>query len=107
MNLTAEIDPYKYGVSFSAKVCAGYKLDPSETLEWLIKSGFRRFRIMSYWNEHEKFIMNSGSGCEIIQIVGGIKIVRKYPTPYPPGDEDLIEISALQYKKARKGAIPA
>ena len=45
----------KYGVSFSLKQCAAFQLDPVETLEWLINdAGFKRFRLMSYWNEHEK-----------------------------------------------------
>lgn len=49
------IDPNHYGVSFSIKQCAGLHIDPQATLDWLIESaGFRRFRIMSYWNEHEK-----------------------------------------------------
>ena len=29
-------------------------LDQTETLEWLMDQGLRRFRLMSYWNEHEK-----------------------------------------------------
>lgn len=49
------IDPTMYGVSFSIKQCRNFKIDPAETLDWLIKkAGFRRFRLMSYWNEHEK-----------------------------------------------------
>lgn len=48
------IDPKSYGVSFSAKQCRHFGLDPKETLAWLIKKGWRRFRLMSYWNEHEK-----------------------------------------------------
>jgi hypothetical protein len=49
------IDPSKFGVSFSAKQCRSFNLDIDETLKWLIKvAGFRRFRLMSYWNEHEK-----------------------------------------------------
>lgn len=49
------IDPSQFGVSFSLKQCRNFGLDPKETLDWLIKgAGFRRFRLMSYWNEHEK-----------------------------------------------------
>jgi hypothetical protein len=49
------IDPQKFGVSFSIKQCRSFGLDPKETLRWLIEeAGFRRFRLMSYWNEHEK-----------------------------------------------------
>lgn len=44
-----------FGVSFSVKQCRSFGLDPAKTLEWLIhEAGFRRFRLMSYWNEHEK-----------------------------------------------------
>jgi hypothetical protein len=49
------IDPKEFGVSFSIKQCRAFNLDPQKTLDWLIKdAGFRRFRLMSYWNEHEK-----------------------------------------------------
>lgn len=49
------IDPTKFGVSFSIKQCRNFTIDPSETLYWLINDmGFRRFRLMSYWDEHEK-----------------------------------------------------
>jgi len=45
----------QFGVSFSLKQCQGFGIDPAETLEWLIaEAQFRRFRLMSYWNEHEK-----------------------------------------------------
>ncbi len=43
-----------FGVTFSAKQCRNFNLDADETLQWLIDRGFRRFRLMSYWNEHEK-----------------------------------------------------
>jgi hypothetical protein len=48
------IDPERYGVSFSIKQCRAFGLDPRETLAWLLKQGWRRFRLMSYWDEHEK-----------------------------------------------------
>ncbi len=49
------IDPKRYGVSFSIKQCRNFAIDPSQTLDWLIgEAGFGRFRLMSYWNEHEK-----------------------------------------------------
>jgi hypothetical protein len=49
------IDPQRFGVSFSIKQCRSFGLDGKETLSWLIhEAGFRRFRMMSYWNEHEK-----------------------------------------------------
>lgn len=53
--MPSKIDPTKYGVSFSVKQCRNFSLEADETLNWLIKeAGFRRFRLMSYWNEHEK-----------------------------------------------------
>lgn len=48
------IDPENYGVSFSIKQCRGFGVDPRDCLRWLIRRGWRRFRLMSYWNEHEK-----------------------------------------------------
>lgn len=49
------IDPEQFGVSFSVKQCRNFGIDPKETLHWLItEAGFRRLRLMSYWNEHEK-----------------------------------------------------
>lgn len=51
---TKLIDPGRFGVSFSLKQCRSFDIDPKDTLRWLIESGFRRFRLMSYWNEHEK-----------------------------------------------------
>lgn len=53
--LNPVIDPDKWGVSFSQKQCRDFGLDCTETLRWLIHDmGFRRFRLMSYWDEHEK-----------------------------------------------------
>jgi hypothetical protein len=49
------IDPQLFGVSFSIKQCKSFGIDPKETMRWLIgEAGFRRFRLMSYWNEIEK-----------------------------------------------------
>jgi hypothetical protein len=49
------IDPREFGVSFSVKQCRNFDLAPRETLDWLVReAGFRRFRLMSYWNEHEQ-----------------------------------------------------
>jgi hypothetical protein len=46
---------HMFGVSFSVKQCRSFGIDPHAVLEWLIAdAGFRRFRLMSYWNEHEK-----------------------------------------------------
>ena len=51
---TPLISPEEFGVSFSVKQCRSFGIDSKETLEWLIKkAGFRRFRLMSYWNEIE------------------------------------------------------
>lgn len=47
------IDPAKYGVSFSLKQCHNLNIDADDCLQWLLDRGFRRFRLMSYWNEHE------------------------------------------------------
>jgi len=52
-NLQSVIDPRRYGVSFSLKQCRNFGLDPAATLQWLFEQGWRRFRIMSYWDEHE------------------------------------------------------
>jgi hypothetical protein len=52
-NLQSVIDPTKYGVSFSLKQCRNFGLDPGMTLQWLVAQGWRRFRLMSYWDEHE------------------------------------------------------
>lgn len=44
-----------YGVSFSVKQCRSFGLKWQPVLRALIKDlGVRRFRLMSYWNEHEK-----------------------------------------------------
>lgn len=49
------IDPDSFGVSFSIKQCRNFGIDPKEALYWLIsEAGFRRFRLMSYWDECEK-----------------------------------------------------
>jgi hypothetical protein len=48
------IDSQRFGVTFSVKQCRNFQIDPAETLQWLLDQGFRRFRLMSYWNEHEK-----------------------------------------------------
>lgn len=48
------IDPSRYGVSFSIKQCRNFGIDPHKTLDWLLAQGWRRFRLMSYWDEHEK-----------------------------------------------------
>lgn len=43
-----------FGVSFSVKQCRAFGIDPGDCLDWLITTGkFQRFRLMSYWNEHE------------------------------------------------------
>ena len=53
--MTRIINPERYGVSFSSKQCRNFGISDDETLAWLIEeAGFRRFRLMSYWDEHEK-----------------------------------------------------
>ncbi len=47
------IDQDLWGVSFSVKQCRSFGLDTNSVLKWLLKAGFRRFRLMSYWDEHE------------------------------------------------------
>ena len=48
------INPGHFGVSFSLKQCREFKIDQIKALEFLISDlGFRRFRLMSYWDEHE------------------------------------------------------
>ncbi len=48
------IDPSRFGVSFSLKQCRQFQIDMTETLRWLVHdAGFRRFRLMTYWDEHE------------------------------------------------------
>lgn len=47
--------PTYYGVSFSLKQCRNFNIKADECLKFLIEEvGFRRFRLMSYWDEHEK-----------------------------------------------------
>ena len=49
------IDPARFGVSFSIKQCRGFGISPVKTLDWLLQeAGFRRFRLMSYWDELER-----------------------------------------------------
>lgn len=49
------VDPQRFGVSFSRKQCMNFGLRTEPVLDWLIEeAGFRRFRLMSYWNEHER-----------------------------------------------------
>lgn len=49
------IAPDRFGVSFSVKQCRNFGIDSEKTLDWLIQdAGFRRFRLMSYWDECEQ-----------------------------------------------------
>lgn len=49
------IDPLQFGVTLSLKQCRDFQLDQKDALSFLLqKMGFRRFRLMSYWDEHEK-----------------------------------------------------
>lgn len=62
----------KWGVSFSVKQCRNFGLELNEVLQWLIDVGFRRFRLMSYWDEHEvdKGLLNFDSLDEQIETIG-------------------------------------
>lgn len=46
--------PSRYGVSFSAKQCRNFGNNPTEVLDWLLKQGWQRFRLMSYWDDCER-----------------------------------------------------
>lgn len=63
-----------YGVSFSLKQCRDFAINPEDTLVWLLKKGFRRFRLMSYWNEHEK----QPGVCDFISLDKQIQLIEKY-----------------------------
>jgi hypothetical protein len=54
MATTAVINPDQYGISFSLKQCRNFGVDGHAVLSWLLEQGWRRFRLMSYWDEHEK-----------------------------------------------------
>lgn len=43
-----------FGVSFSVKQCRNFDIDSGECLAWLLTKGFKRFRLMSYWDEIER-----------------------------------------------------
>lgn len=44
----------QFGVSFSIKQCRNFGISSADCLKWLLKDcGFRRFRLMSYWDELE------------------------------------------------------
>src|SRR6187402_2289074 len=43
-----------FGVSLSVKQCRNFDISSTSCLKWLLKDcGFRRFRLMSYWDEIE------------------------------------------------------
>lgn len=48
------MDPHAYGVSFSVKQCRDIGVDWRNCLLWALEQGWRRFRLMSYWNEIER-----------------------------------------------------
>jgi hypothetical protein len=48
------IDSERYGISFSSKQVRAFGLDEKAALAWLLAQGWRRFRLMNYWDEHEK-----------------------------------------------------
>lgn len=67
-----------YGVSFSIKQCRNFDIEYSQALRSLIKDlGVRRFRLMSYWDEHEKSpgeydFSSLDNQIEIISKAGGV-----------------------------------
>lgn len=65
------IDPRKYGVSFSIKQCRNFGVDPKNCLRWLLGRGWRRFRLMSYWNEHEK----TAGRCDFTELDWQLKMI--------------------------------
>lgn len=49
------ISKERFGVSFSLKQCRDFNISQTQALAFLLdKIGLRRFRLMSYWDEHEK-----------------------------------------------------
>ncbi len=71
---TKNLDLKKWGVSFSVKQCRNLGVDPEKCLDWLLKQGFRRFRLMSYWNECEK----SPKNYDFKELDRQIKQIQKY-----------------------------
>jgi len=73
----------KYGVSLSIKACRQFDIDLFEVQKAAIDIGFRRFRLMSYWNEientkdvykwhelDEQIKLAAENGCEISLCLG-------------------------------------
>ncbi len=58
----------------------------------------------SIYNENEKFIKNENDSCEIIQKMNGVWMIKNFPSEYPDGDENLVEISAQKYNKIKEKA---
>ncbi len=63
-----------FGVSFSVKACRAYNIDPDKVLKWLLDKGWRRFRLMSYWDEHEK----SPGEVDLTQLDKHIRVIKNY-----------------------------
>lgn len=64
----------RFGVSFSGKQCRNFKIDQKKTLTWLINEvGFRRFRLMSYWNDIEK----QPGEYDFSELDAQIKVIKK------------------------------
>ncbi|MCA9328986.1 phosphatase PAP2 family protein [Candidatus Saccharibacteria bacterium] len=64
------------GVSFSLLACRDYGIDWKPALKSTLKLGFKRFRLMSYWNVHEAVeghydFKKLDEQIEMIQKVGG------------------------------------
>lgn len=72
--MPANFNSKKWGVSFSVKQCRNLGIDPEKCLDWLLKQGFRRFRLMSYWNECEP----SPKKFDFSELDRQIKQIQKY-----------------------------
>lgn len=70
----SNFQPENWGVSFSVKQCRNLGVDPEKCLDWLLKQGFRRFRLMSYWNECEP----SSKKYDFAELDRQIKQIQKY-----------------------------
>lgn len=45
----------EFGASLSIKQCQNFRVEHLEVLDWAVSElGIKRFRLMSYWDEHEK-----------------------------------------------------
>lgn len=65
---------HEWGVSVSLKQCRAFNIDPIKCIEYLAHDiGLRRFRLMSYWDEHEK----TPGEYDLAELDAQIEAVRK------------------------------